>query len=168
MNVELRTAFNCWYNQSSPRFAFTGTSKQCLHPVGAQHPKQWVTSTDLAKNVHFFVERVSRDLLGRSAVRKGHKVGYYGVIEGGERPVRHGGQRFHVHLHFVDVPKHVSLNQFRASAVKRWITSKWGYHDCHIDEFCSLEEGPKWTNYMLKSITNDSTDRLITNKPFQK
>ena len=98
MKPELRTAYKDWFNQEDSSWAFTGTAKQVLESPHHNQSRRWITVNDLEKNVAFFMERMSRDLLGRKAVRQGNRLGYCGVIEGGELPAKYGGKRYHVHL----------------------------------------------------------------------
>ena len=88
-----------WMGHLNAQIAFTGTALQ-------QYDGSWISPEELAKNVFFAMERASRRILGRKAVRERHPLLYAGAIEGG---AMYDFKRMHVHLGIGAIPPEVPL-----------------------------------------------------------
>ena len=151
-----------WFGKLQAQVTFTGSARQCLWLAGSR--REWITTEALARNVDWFIERLSRDVLGRRQVRKGHLLLYVGVIEG-DRVVDYN--RMHVHLAIGGIPVGYSLGHIRQRISDRWQSSRWGYNDLQAT---NLDDDPqsRWNRYMLKEFDPAQSERWITNVPYRQ
>ena len=158
----LLVALRAWSNQVNARIAVTASARQCqIAPSGV---RRWITLEDLSKSTAFCLERVSRDLLGRSSVRTGARLTYAGALEGG---ASQGDKRMHAHLIVGGLPPTATLQAAEHAITRRWQASRWGYDDIEVRWLASREDVDRWVNYFLKDITKETLDHWITNVPFR-
>lgn len=157
----LWAALREWANRLDAKLAITGSARQCRDaPSGG---RRWITVEDLSKSTCLCLERASRDLWGRRAVRRGVRLLYAGALEGGED--RHG-TRMHAHLILGGLPPNATFPMITQAIASRWRTSRWGYDDIDIQPLASPNDVDRWVDYLLKGITPATLDRWITNVPF--
>lgn len=160
-DMQLKAAYANWFRQMKAQVAFTGSALQCTRADNGT--KDWITVARLELNVARFVERLSRDIYGRPAVRAGKSLSYIGVIEGQERPLFEGGQRLHVHLALGEIPESVDFDKVFERADYRWARSNWGYRETDSQRLNSEGDRDRWIQYLLKRFDHNRTERLITN-----
>lgn len=157
----LLAVLRIWSNQVNARIAVTASARQCQ--VGPSGVRRWITLEDLSKSTAFCLERVSRDLFGRSSVRTGARLTYAGALEGGGGQ---GDKRMHAHLIVGGLPPTATFQTVEQAIRYRWQTSRWGYDDIDVRWLASPDDVERWVKYFLKDITKETLDRWITNVPF--
>ena len=161
--TEIREAYRNWLCRIEPQLCFTGSVRQCLKPTAFSRNPRYATIEDIARNVEQVIERCSRAILGRSAVRKGRKLSYVAAVEGQERPLKDGGSRLHAHIAIAGIPATFSLTEAKAILEDKWRNSRWGYV---VNETIIADEDEPATGYvpyLLKTLNPDNTERFFTN-----
>ncbi|MEM8934848.1 MAG: hypothetical protein AAGC77_00390 [Pseudomonadota bacterium] len=119
------------------------------------------------KNVSRFIERSSRDVFGRSGVRKGRKLKFAGFVEGASNAAVLGLKRFHVHLCIGGVPFDFNNDDLQEILESRWLASEWGYNEVDIQSLDDLAQKKKWIGYCAKNFNPSETERFLTNVRFE-
>jgi hypothetical protein len=163
--TDLKRQYEEWFQMVKPYVAFTGTVKQALlissEGQGAYQVWEPVTVEKISRNVTYFMERLSRDALGRSAVRRGEQLTYCAAIEGMEVPASHGGQRFHVHIGIGGFHSCKEYERGYSRIVDRWTNSMWGYSDFDLQCLSTQDDRDYWIRYLLKRFHRDKSERFI-------
>jgi hypothetical protein len=168
MQENLKQAISKWSSQVDCQYTFTGSFKQARLFRNTIRSYDYLTLERATTNVAQFIERLSRDILGRSQVRKGRQLEYIGALEGDISSIRNGSKRLHVHLAISGVPELINSFDFEENAIKRWQNSNWGYDMTHVTELISDTDKYRWESYILKDINRNGIDHLVTNSPFRK
>ena len=156
--TNLKPAYRHWYSQIDAQLSFTGSVKQVLMHDGGR--RQYATPEAISTNIDRVMERASRRILGRAAVRKGSKLQYAGCIEGGYSRDFATSSRFHVHLSIAGIPADFSLTEAAKIIIGLWQGSLWGYLDNHCGE---IHDQRGWMDYTLKTLRPDNGDRFVSN-----
>lgn len=158
-----RAALLDWMGQANATVAFTGSVRQCLfHPSGAV---EWATPSIVLNNAKEFNERLSRRLLTRAVVRRGGRLRFACVVEGGERD---SDKRLHAHFLMSGFPDEVSFNTIKTAMEARWSSSRWGYHDIDVQPLISDEDRRRWAIYLVKDLGLDREERWSFNYPYRR
>lgn len=152
-----------WMDQSNATVAFTGSVRQCLeHPSGA---REQVTPSAVGKSAKEFNERLSRHLLGRSAVRIGTQLRFACAVEGGGQ---YSDKRVHAHMMLGGFPEHVSFSTTKAAMEERWASSRWGYRNVDVQPLVSDEDRRRWAIYLVKDLGLDGEERWFFNYAYHR
>lgn len=154
--LDVKQGYRDWFRREVPQFAFTGSAKQALTSKLCR--LEWVSVDALAINTAHVMERVSRDVFGRRAVRKGARLRYCGCVEGS----REIGSRLHVHLAVAGIPNGIEPSDFAGKLASRWRLSRWGHREV-LGENIPAGRGEGWYNYILKAFDANQTERWFAN-----
>lgn len=168
MKKKLNKLMNQWSSNFDSQYTFTGTFKQARLVVDTIRNYDQITLERANINVVQFMERLSRDVLGRSQVRKGNKLEYMGALEGSISASMNGRKRLHVHLAISGVPEFMHPINFEKMAIRRWQKSHWGYEKAYVTELENDPDKYRWASYSFKDIQLNGTDYLITNVPYSR
>ncbi len=156
VRLDLIRGYLDWFKRAEPQFAFTGSARQGLTLLtGAP---QMATVSDLAKNTARVMERVSRDIYGRKAVRHGARLRYCGCVEGNPQ----AGKRLHVHIAVAGATLPVDPDDLSFALAERWRESRWGFREVWGVPI-EPGEGEGWYKYMLKEFDMHNTERWFAN-----
>ena len=161
----VKRAYLEWGSFFHGEIAFTGTFKQACVYNGSFRGFNFDAAE---KNVARFIERCSRDILGRAQVRQGQKLRYFGAIEGELLSAARGEKRFHVHLEIKGMPHEVEFSKIACCLKQRWSKSDWGFDQSAVERIYDDSNQRNWARYCLKDLDPDDSGRFLTNFPYPK
>jgi hypothetical protein len=158
---KIKARYREWFGSLNGDVAFTGTFRQA---IGSSQGYYETIDIEKARiTINQFIERSSRAIFGRKAVRGGVKLRFAGSLEGDAPGPSSCGTRLHTHLTLSNLPLGFDVSAVRRILLDHWTKTKWGYAQIDVQKLQSEDDHIKWLDYALKGFKPSQSERFITN-----
>lgn len=125
----------------------TLTQKQCVQG-------QWIDNISSAQNFRHFRNRLNTKVFGNGYKRFNKQLQMIVIRENSPN------HRHHLHC-IIEQPRRLRFEEFSHLIWAVWRSTKFGYHEIHIEKPSNREREDGWINYILKDYSKSDLSTSI-------